>query len=86
MADKLEIFTKGTRAWFKDEEEGYITATLVTKEVNDKNVKLVFKIDSNGKEVVYEQALKELEKSNYDDLPPLKNPPRLVIDFKTGRS
>jgi myosin-5 len=77
MDDKLEIYTKGTRAWFKDPEEGYIIATMTDKLVTAKSVKLTFQIDANSQKVVYEQTIAKLQNSNYDDLPPLKNPPHL---------
>ncbi len=48
MADKLEVYTKATKAWFKDPEEGYVVASLVDKIVNDKNVVLKFKIDATN--------------------------------------
>lgn len=91
MSDKLEVYTKSTKAWFKDAEEGYVVATLQERSVGEKSVVLKFKLDSNGKvsmagmgwvlmdqDVVYESTVAKLESNNYEDLPPLKNPPRLV--------
>jgi myosin-5 len=77
MADKLEIYTKGTKAWFKDAEEGYIVGSLLDKTIDSKNVILKFQIDGTKEERLFESTVAKLEKSNYDDLPPLKNPPRL---------
>ncbi|KAI8905199.1 P-loop containing nucleoside triphosphate hydrolase protein [Gorgonomyces haynaldii] len=77
MADKLEIYTKGTKAWFKDAHEGYVTGTLVSKTVDDSKVVLKFTLDSNGQEELFESTPQKLEKNNYDDLPLLKNPPHL---------
>lgn len=48
MADKLEIYTKSTKAWFKHPEEGYVVGTLLDKKVDDKNVVLRFKLDADG--------------------------------------
>lgn len=78
MAEALEIYTKGTRAWFKDEEEGYVTAILVTKSIDDKTVKMTFSLEATGAEVIYEQSVKTLEDCKYEELPALKNPPKLV--------
>jgi myosin-5 len=80
MADKLEVYTKDTKAWFPDNEEGYISATLVEKVVNEKSVVMRFRIDGTEKEVLFERKVPALEKTNYEDLPPLKNPPQLVLE------
>jgi myosin V len=48
MDDKLEIYTKGTKAWFKDKEEGYVVATLADKVVTAQSVKLNFVLDATG--------------------------------------
>jgi myosin V len=54
MADKLEVYTKGTKAWFKDPEEGYIVASLVDKTVTEKNIVLKFVLDGS-KQVFWTQ-------------------------------
>jgi myosin-5 len=46
MEDKLEIYTKGTKAWFKDDEEGYVAATMESKQVTPRSVKMQFIIDA----------------------------------------
>jgi myosin-5 len=51
MDEKLEVYTKGTKAWFKDEEEGYVVATMTDKQVSDKTVKMNFMIDSTQKAI-----------------------------------
>jgi myosin-5 len=48
MEEKLEVYTKGTKAWFKDKEEGYVVATMVSREITDKLVKLLFMIDATS--------------------------------------
>ena len=48
MADKLEIYTKSTKAWFKDPEDGYVVASLVERIVDEKNVILKFKVDATS--------------------------------------
>lgn len=103
MGDKLESYTKLTKAWFKDAEEGYIVGTMSHKTVDSKQVSLTFTMDTSGKvctslnsiigiswlfiarysisltpqEHVYSQTILKLEACAYEDLPPLKNPPRL---------
>ncbi|KAJ3275583.1 Myosin type-2 heavy chain 1 [Terramyces sp. JEL0728] len=76
-SDKLEVYTKGTKAWFKDAQEGYVVATMVEKAVQDKKLIMKFTIDATNKEEKFEQLISKLEANNYDDLPALKNPPRL---------
>ncbi|KAJ3221486.1 Myosin type-2 heavy chain 1 [Clydaea vesicula] len=73
----LDVFVKDTRAWFSDDQEGWIVGFLLSKEVNDGKVKLIFKIGSRGKDHVFETTMDKLEKSKFADLPHLKNPPML---------
>lgn len=47
----LEVYTKGTRAWFEDDQEAWVSASLVTKEITDTNVKLVFQNDEDEERV-----------------------------------
>jgi myosin-5 len=58
MADKLEVYTKGTKAWFKDPEEGYVVGSLTHKAIDNKNVVLKFQLDHN-KEVFYTDNRRE---------------------------
>lgn len=45
----LDTYAKGTQCWFTDEKEGWISATLSTKDVAaDGKVTLTF-VDDNGK-------------------------------------
>ena len=48
MAENLEIYTKGTRAWFKDDEEGYVTAILANRHVDEKIVRMVFTLEASS--------------------------------------
>ncbi|KAJ3327689.1 Myosin type-2 heavy chain 1 [Blyttiomyces sp. JEL0837] len=73
----LEVFVKGTKAWFPDETEGWIQGTMKEKTVTETNVKLVFGVDSRGKDVVFESPMDKLVASKFADLPHLKNPPML---------
>lgn len=47
----LEVYTKGTKAWFEDEHEGWVSATMVSKEMTDTGVKLVFQDDEDESRV-----------------------------------
>ena len=45
----LETYVKGTKCWFADDKEGWISATLSTKDMAaDGKVTLTF-VDDNGK-------------------------------------
>ncbi|KAL5511492.1 MYO2 [Sanghuangporus vaninii] len=74
MADN--IYSKGTRVWFPDKEQGWISAEVlqVVKSDNDA-FKLVF-VDERGKEISIETTGKDI-KDGKGDLPPLRNPPLL---------
>jgi hypothetical protein len=77
MSEKLELYSKNTRAWFKDPHEGYISCSLILNGSTNTNVKLTFKHDATGKELIYESLVSSLDKNRWEDLPPLKNPPHL---------
>ncbi|KAI0050026.1 myosin 5 [Auriscalpium vulgare] len=70
------IYSKGTRVWFTDKEQGWISAevTNVAKGVDDK-IKLSF-VDERGKDISIDTTTKDI-KDGKDDLPPLRNPPLL---------
>ncbi|KAI9319339.1 P-loop containing nucleoside triphosphate hydrolase protein [Dichotomocladium elegans] len=74
----LEIYTTGTKAWFTDEEEGWVSASVVSLEANDTNVKIVFRNDADeSREHVFESTIAALEKDKAASLPPLRNPPKM---------
>ncbi|KAJ3105937.1 Myosin type-2 heavy chain 1 [Phlyctochytrium planicorne] len=73
----LEVYGKGTKAWFADEQEGWVTATMKEKSLVGDTVKMVFTLDSRSKDVVFETSLTKLVANKFADLPPLKNPPML---------
>ncbi|KAA1479202.1 myosin 5 [Dentipellis sp. KUC8613] len=70
------IYSKGTRVWFTDKEQGWISAevTNVVKGADDK-IKLSF-VDERGKEITVDTTGKDI-KAGKDTLPPLRNPPLL---------
>ncbi|KAG2147367.1 myosin 5 [Suillus cothurnatus] len=70
------IYSKGTRVWFEDKDQAWISAevTAVTKGADD-SIKLVF-VDERGKEFVINTTGKDI-KAGKEGLPPLRNPPLL---------
>ncbi|KAJ3095982.1 Myosin type-2 heavy chain 1 [Phlyctochytrium planicorne] len=73
----ISCLMQGTKAWFPDEQEGWITGTLKDKSVNDDKVQMVFTIETRGKDVTFDASLSKLVASKFQELPPLKNPPIL---------
>ena len=49
MADKLDMYTIGTAAWFPDAEQGYVSGTLVNKQVTSTLVKMTFNIEEQNR-------------------------------------
>jgi myosin-5 len=82
----LEFYTKNTVAWFKDSQSDkvYLSGTLTEKQVSNSHVKLTFMLE-NGSVHIYENSIKQVEEANYENLPLLKNPPKLegVDDLTT---
>ncbi|KAF9937697.1 Myosin type-2 heavy chain 1 [Mortierella antarctica] len=73
----LETYVKGTKCWFTDATEGWISAELTTKDVAaDGKVTLTF-VDDNGKDHVFSSTLTKIEAENNANLPPMRNPPLL---------
>jgi len=70
------IYSKSTRVWFSDKEQGWISAevTSITRGAND-TFKIAF-VDERGKEITLEATAKEI-KDGDPKLPPLRNPPLL---------
>ncbi|KAI9257981.1 P-loop containing nucleoside triphosphate hydrolase protein [Phascolomyces articulosus] len=77
----VDVFTKGIKAWIRDEvdsEEAWMSATVLSKEVTDTGVKIVFQNDEDeSREHVWESSLTLLEKNQGSELPPLRNPPKM---------
>ncbi|KAI8072331.1 P-loop containing nucleoside triphosphate hydrolase protein [Gongronella butleri] len=88
VLQSLAVYGQGTSAWFEDEADAWVSGHLVSKEVTDTDVKMVFQDDIHAeREHVFEQKLKVLEKGKGASLPPLRNPPRLEnIDDLTNLS
>ncbi|KAG2181223.1 hypothetical protein INT43_008806 [Umbelopsis isabellina] len=88
LRQSLEVFSPGTRAWFTDEQEAWISASVTSKTMQDGNIKITFQDDSDPSKVrnsttsfevehVFESSISALEKNNGADLPPLRNPPKM---------
>ncbi|EFP91721.2 Myosin type-2 heavy chain 1 [Puccinia graminis f. sp. tritici] len=73
----LDSYVKGTRAWFPDKDEGWLSAELQEKDIAaNGSIKLLF-IDDNGKERQVTTTTDQVTKTRGADLPPLRNPPLL---------
>ncbi|CEP06860.1 hypothetical protein [Parasitella parasitica] len=78
VAQAVQVYTKGTKAWFEDEDEAWVSASVLTKEESGTGVKIVFQDDNDEKrEHVFESTFALLEKQKGANLPPLRNPPKL---------
>ncbi|KAL4064302.1 myosin 5 [Scleroderma citrinum] len=70
------IYSKGTRVWFEDKEQAWISAEVISfTKANDDTIKLVF-VDERGKEIVVNTTVKHI-RDGKEGLPPLRNPPLL---------
>lgn len=45
VAQAVQVFTKGTSAWFEDEDEAWISASVISKEESGTGVKILFEDD-----------------------------------------
>lgn len=45
----VEVYTKGTKAWFEDKREAWISATCISNTVSDGKVIIVFEGDNDRK-------------------------------------
>ncbi|RKO98816.1 hypothetical protein CXG81DRAFT_15404 [Caulochytrium protostelioides] len=81
----FDAYVVGTKAWFPDEEEGWVVGTLTSKAVEGGKLLMAFhpeggaasKSKNKDKPIVFERTLDQLQASKFADLPPLKNPPIL---------
>ncbi|KAG1047830.1 hypothetical protein G6F43_009746 [Rhizopus delemar] len=74
----VEVYTQGTKAWFEDDKEAWISTTCISNTfIDDSKVKIVFQGDNDEKEYIFESTLAEIEKTNGSNLPPLRNPPKM---------
>jgi myosin-5 len=47
----IEVYTEGTKAWFEDEDDAWVSAQVVSNQVTDSHVKLVFQNDEQPERV-----------------------------------
>ncbi|KAJ8659397.1 hypothetical protein O0I10_004759 [Lichtheimia ornata] len=73
----VEVYTKGTKAWFEDKREAWISATCISNTVSDGKVIIVFEGDNDRKEYRFESTVAAIEKNGGSTLPPLRNPPKM---------
>lgn len=73
----VQVYSKGTKAWFPDKEEGWISASCTTNTVENDKVTIAFQDDTDGKEHVFESTLAAICKTQGATLPPLRNPPKM---------
>ncbi|KAI7880816.1 P-loop containing nucleoside triphosphate hydrolase protein [Mucor mucedo] len=75
--DLIQVYSEGIKAWFADEELGWVSASVISKEQDTKTVKILFQDDENTEKVhTFEAKLTDIE-SNKISLPPLRNPPKM---------
>lgn len=48
----LEVYTKGTKAWFPDKEEGWVSASCLSKKIENDKVTLLFEDDNDSSKVI----------------------------------
>lgn len=51
LSQALEVYTQGTQAWFTDDKEGWVSASLVSKDITGDNVKMTFRNDDDESRV-----------------------------------
>ncbi|KAI8644567.1 P-loop containing nucleoside triphosphate hydrolase protein [Parasitella parasitica] len=73
----IQAYTKGTKAWFPDKEEGWISASCIANHVENDTITITFEDDSDGKKHVFESTIAAISKTNGSTLPPLRNPPKM---------
>ncbi|KAI9202954.1 P-loop containing nucleoside triphosphate hydrolase protein [Polychytrium aggregatum] len=73
----LKDYSKGTKAYFADDSEGWSIATLQSNVVDGDKLTLSFRLDATGKEFTFSSSLSKLAAEKFAGLPPLKNPPML---------
>ena len=80
ISQPLSAYEAGTKAWFPDEEHGWVSGTLSKEPEVDESgrITMLFVLDDTGVEKTVETTMKKLEApGGTDELPPLRNPPLL---------
>jgi myosin-5 len=45
----VEVYTQGTKAWFEDDREAWVSSTCISTSITDSKVRLVFQSDNDDK-------------------------------------
>ncbi|KAI8987940.1 P-loop containing nucleoside triphosphate hydrolase protein [Mycotypha africana] len=78
VSQAIQVYTKGTKAWFVDEDEAWVSTSVLSVEESGTGIKITFLDDKDeSQEHVFESTYTQLEKTKGSNLPPLRNPPRL---------
>lgn len=59
--DLVQVYTEGIKAWFADEELGWVSASVTSKEQDTKTVKILFQDDDNAERVGLHRSITKLE-------------------------
>jgi myosin heavy subunit len=49
--DMIEVYSKDIKAWFPDEEKGWVSASVISKVQDNKSVKITFQDDDDAEKV-----------------------------------
>ncbi|KAH7096122.1 myosin 5 [Auriculariales sp. MPI-PUGE-AT-0066] len=71
----MEVFSRGTRVWLQDKDQGWISAEVTVNKATGDAIKLTL-VDERGKETNIDTTVQAI-KAGDDSLPPLRNPPLL---------
>jgi myosin-5 len=47
----VEVYTKGTKAWFPDKEEGWVSASCISNKTEGDKVTITFRDDNDNRKV-----------------------------------
>lgn len=47
VAQAVQVYSKGTKAWFEDEDEAWVSASVISKEESATGVKILFQDDKD---------------------------------------
>lgn len=43
----VEVYTQGTKAWFEDDREAWVSTTCVSNTIQGENIRIVFQSDND---------------------------------------
>jgi myosin-5 len=57
VAQAVQVFSKDTKAWFEDEDEAWVSASVISKEESATGVKILFQDDKDeGRVNIYKNT------------------------------